>query len=130
MPTTTANTRRVSLSLIALLALAGCDSSYNSGTEPSTTRHAVQTTPTTDRAADTCRAMRDASMAASAVFYANAVPNRFPVTFTDMTTTNPPELAPPNDAVVAATTITGDGWTLTMTGGGATRPTYTCTPSV
>ena len=126
MPTTTANTRRVSLALIALLAFAGCDSSYNSGTEPSTTRHAVETTPTTDRAADTCRAMRDASRAASAVFYANSTPNKWPATFTEMTTTNPPELAPPNDAVVAATTITGDGWTLTIAGGGATRPTFTC----
>ena len=126
MPTTTANRRRVSLSLIALLAFAGCDSSYNSGTEPSTTRHAVQTTPTTDSPADRCTFMRDASMAASAVFYANAVPNRFPVTFTEMTSTNPPALEAPSGTVVAATTITGAGWTLTMTGGGATRPTYTC----
>jgi hypothetical protein len=70
--------------------------------------------------------MRDAARAASAVFYANSAPNKWPATFTDLTTGNPPVLDPPNDAAVAATTITGDGWKLTITGGGATRPTYTC----
>jgi hypothetical protein len=126
MPRTSTKTRCVALSAIALLAFAGCDSSYNSGTEPSTTRHAVGTTPTTDSPAERCTFMRDASLAGSAVFYANSAPNRFPVTFTDMTTTTPPALEAPSDAVVAATTITGDGWTLTMAGGGATRSTFTC----
>jgi hypothetical protein len=60
------------------------------------------------------------------VFYANSAPSKWPATFTDMTTGNPPVLDPPSGAVVTATTITGDGWTLTMTGGGASRPTFTC----
>jgi hypothetical protein len=76
--------------------------------------------------ADTCQAMGDASKAASAVFYANAAPNRFPHAFTDMTRGSPKVLDPPGDATVTASKITGDGWTLTMSGGGATTPIFTC----
>src|SRR4029078_11991944 len=60
-------------------------------------------------AADTCRAMSDASKAASAVFYANSLPNVFPHAFTDMTSGNPKMLDPPPDATVTASKITGDG---------------------
>ncbi|HTK17787.1 MAG TPA: hypothetical protein VL769_15450 [Acidimicrobiia bacterium] len=86
----------------------------------------LTTTSTRNSATDTCRAMSDASKAASAVFYANSVPNMFPHAFTDMTSGNPKMLDPPSEATVTASTITGDGWTLTISGGGATTPTFTC----
>ena len=84
------------------------------------------TKSTTNSAADACRAMGDASKAASAVFYANSAPSVFPHAFTDMTSGNPKMLDPPSHATVTASKISGDGWTLTMSGGGATTPTFTC----
>ena len=116
---------RAGVSLIALVAFAGCSSSSKTATEPSTTGHAVEAAPTSD-SSGLCHAMRDASKAASAVFYANSTLSTFPTTFTDMTTDEPPELEAPAGAVVTATSITGEGWTLTVTGGGATAPTFTC----
>jgi hypothetical protein len=105
-----------------------CEAQYGVGNCVS--RHGkfvpLATTPTRNSAADTCRSMSDASKAASAVFYANSAPNAFPHAFTDMTRGRPKMLDPPGDATVSASKITGDGWTLTMSGGGATAPTFTC----
>ena len=70
--------------------------------------------------------MRDASKAASAVFYANSATSVFPHAFTDMTSGSPKVLDPPSGATVTASKITGDGWTLTMSGGGSTTPIFTC----
>jgi hypothetical protein len=86
----------------------------------------LPTAPATNSPADTCRATRDASKAASAAFYANSSPYEFPHAFTDMTRGSPKVLDPPSGATVTASTITGDGWTLTMSGGGSTMPIFTC----
>jgi prepilin-type N-terminal cleavage/methylation domain-containing protein len=67
-----------------------------------------------------CSATADAVKAAQAVHYANS--GAYPNNFTDMTGTTPPELEASGGVTVAAGTITGDGWTITDTGGGGTTP--------
>lgn len=41
---------------------------------------------------------------------------------------NPPVFVPPDGVSVTADTVKGKGWTLTMSGGGATAPRFTCGP--
>ena len=69
--------------------------------------------------------MSDASKAGSAVFYA-LKGSVYPKTFADMENTKPPILELPNGANGTGTELHGKGWTLTMTGGGTTEPTFTC----
>jgi general secretion pathway protein G len=72
--------------------------------------------------ASACTASLDASKAAAVVYFAqNAA---YPTSFLDMTADD--ALSAPSDVTVAATTLTGSGWTLTLSGGGATRPTFVC----
>jgi type IV pilus assembly protein PilA len=80
-----------------------------------------------------CSATRDASMAASAVYFAShsgdAVPNA--VSFTQLTTVvgNGAPLTVPNGVTAAATTLTGSGWVITMTPGTATAaPSFSVCP--
>jgi hypothetical protein len=117
---------RTAILLVALLAVAGCGSSSKSVFTP-TTEIGQAVTTTTDKAAAAheCRATADAARAASAVSYANS-PGTYPATFTEMTTGKTPPLVAQAGVVVTATTLTGTGWTLTMTGGGAKPPTFTC----
>lgn len=75
-----------------------------------------------------CSATADASTAAAAAFYAQDATNQWPTTFTAMTGATPALLKVQGGATVAANTVTGKGWTLTMAGGGATEPTFTCGP--
>jgi hypothetical protein len=75
--------------------------------------------------ADVCNAMNDAARAASAVFYANNG-GAYPKTFSDMEKSNPPTLELPKDVTGTRTVLTGNGWKLTMTGGGGSAPTFTC----
>jgi prepilin-type N-terminal cleavage/methylation domain-containing protein len=77
-----------------------------------------------------CGATKDASLAASAVYFASNA-NTYPTTFTQLTTAvvGPPAipapLTAPTGAVVAASTIT-NGWVLTMVPGvGGAAPTFT-----
>jgi hypothetical protein len=75
--------------------------------------------------AGVCNTMDDASKAASAVFYANNV-GAYPKTFGDMENGNPRLLDLSLGATGTGTVLTGNGWKLTMTGGGTTMPTFTC----
>ena len=72
--------------------------------------------------ASACTASLDASKAAAIVYFAQS--GAYPDSFTDMTGAD--ALSAPSDVTVAATTLTGNGWTLTRSGGGATRPTFVC----
>jgi prepilin-type N-terminal cleavage/methylation domain-containing protein len=72
--------------------------------------------------ASACTASLDASKAAAIVYFAQN--GAYPDSFTDMTGAD--ALSAPSDVTVAATTLTGNGWTLTLSGGGATRPTFVC----
>jgi type IV pilus assembly protein PilA len=84
-----------------------------------------------------CKVSADSAHAASAAYYANQTPNAWPATFQAMATvsaTNDPAVyeVPAGTwetaALVASTMVFhGNGWFLTMTGGGATAPTFTCT---
>jgi type IV pilus assembly protein PilA len=76
-----------------------------------------------------CSATKDASVAATAVYFASNA-NTYPTTFTSLTTavgSNPAPLTPPSGATVVAATIT-NGWVLTMTPGvSGAAPTFACT---
>jgi hypothetical protein len=71
-----------------------------------------------------CASTRDAAVSAGNVVYATT--GSYPTTFTQMTSAKSPLLIPGDGTTVAATTIAGPGWKLTMTGGGAAPPTFTC----
>jgi hypothetical protein len=71
-----------------------------------------------------CFATRDAAKAAGAVVYATK--GNYPKTFFAMTRGSSPVLVANDDMTVTAHAITGKGWTLTMSGGGKTAPTYAC----
>jgi hypothetical protein len=76
-----------------------------------------------------CRVSAAAARAASTLYFANSGGRSYPVKWSDMTTSNSAlyELTP--DVVinrVNATELDGRGWRLTMSGGGATPPTFTC----
>jgi hypothetical protein len=74
-----------------------------------------------------CLATRDAAQSASTVVFTTA--GEYPVTFTDMTAGSSPVLIAGKDTTVAAKTIRGKGWTLTMSRGGSTSPRFTCASS-
>lgn len=81
-----------------------------------------------------CQSTADAAKAASAVFYANSgSPGTFPVDFHDLTTPNKvldiPSSVTPSAPAVGDKALTGKGWTLTMSGGGATAPVFSGCPT-
>ncbi len=77
----------------------------------------------TDQGNDSaCAASLDASKAGAVVYFAKHA--SYPTTFTDMVDEG--ALDPATDVTVADATLTADGWTLTLAGGGATKPTFTC----
>lgn len=71
-----------------------------------------------------CKAWRDAANAAGAVFYVNE--GHYPTTFADLTAGKPPTLQLTDDVTVAVDTLQGNGFTLTMSGGGTTVATFAC----
>ena len=109
--------------LALVLVLAGCSSSANTAS-----RDAPTTESTTESAAYRCRASMDAARAGSAVFYVNH--GHFPTTFAEMTHDAPADLTLERGSTARGTTMTGPGWTLTMSGGGvSTAPTFACSPA-
>jgi type IV pilus assembly protein PilA len=96
---------------------------------------------TTTSGKSACTATKDSATAAAAAFYANNNNSSvwtvttnggpWPKTFTDMTTVsasapvNTPAVLEANGSTVAATTITGSNWTLTIGGGGNSPTTFT-----
>ena len=82
-----------------------------------------------------CAATADAAKAASAVFYANSPTSQYPTDFAGMTTPGsgpalfelPASGVTPNPPGAGVTVLTGKGWTLTLSGGGANEAVFTCT---
>jgi prepilin-type N-terminal cleavage/methylation domain-containing protein len=74
-----------------------------------------------------CQASADAAKTAAAVTYANstASPQAFPSDFDAMVTQKTYDI-PSGVTETTSTKLTGKGWTLTMAGGGASAPTFTC----
>ena len=70
-----------------------------------------------------CVATKDASVAASAAYEADN--GTWPTSFSDLTNAN--VLVLPADATVSGRTLLGNGWTLTMSGGGSSPNTFACT---
>jgi hypothetical protein len=99
---------------IAVIALAACGGS--------TLREAPRAA-----SGKACVSTRDAAEAASSAVFTNT--GRYPASFTEMTTGRAPALIAGQDTKVAADTLAGKGWTLTMHGGGATAPVFTCASS-
>jgi prepilin-type N-terminal cleavage/methylation domain-containing protein len=80
-----------------------------------------------------CQATADAAKAASAVWYANTGTGTFPTSFSNLDGTSPagsPVVLdiPSSVTKTSATVLTGKGWTLTMSGGGAAAPTFSVCP--
>ena len=78
-----------------------------------------------------CTQSRDGAKAASAAFYANQSPNAWPANFQAMATqsaTNSPPVfeVPASSSWTSNMILKGNGWNLTMSGGGATQPTFAC----
>jgi type IV pilus assembly protein PilA len=78
-----------------------------------------------------CVATADAAKAASAAYYANQQPNKWPTKFADMTGTTPPVLELQQGVTIDATdatgaTVTNGAWKLkgTFSGTGAAAPTF------
>ena len=68
-----------------------------------------------------------ADHAALAYFAGQGQSDHWPKSFDDLTAGTPPILALPTGVVAASlTSLTGHGWTLTMTGGGSAEPTFIC----
>jgi prepilin-type N-terminal cleavage/methylation domain-containing protein len=74
-----------------------------------------------------CKASADAAKAGSVVYYSTNG-YEYPTTFNDMTGVSPAALTLPEGVTVDSTgkIVSGDGWTLTLGGGGTTMPTFTC----
>ena len=82
-----------------------------------------------------CRASADAAKSASAVYYANSNtpgPATFPTDFFQLTSPNKtfdiPAGVTPAVPVAGNKVLTGKGWTLTMSQGGAVAPVFVCVP--
>jgi len=77
-----------------------------------------------------CKASADAATAASAAYYANQTPNAWPTTIQAMTTatTGSPAVytAPTGATFPSGSTMKVGTWTMTMTGGGSTQPSFSC----
>lgn len=77
-----------------------------------------------------CDGSKDAADAAGVAYYA-ANDSQWPDSFGDLVLSAPPLMklqdgVTPDPVLAATTVLTGKGWTLTMTGGGATQPVLTC----
>jgi prepilin-type N-terminal cleavage/methylation domain-containing protein len=77
-----------------------------------------------------CQASADAAKAASAIFYANSAMTAFPTDFHDLIASNNvydiPTGVTPTAPAAGDKVLTGRGWTLRISGGGATVPVFTC----
>jgi hypothetical protein len=82
-----------------------------------------------------CQSSADAAKAASAVYYANSSPSKFPTDFFQLTSPNKtydiPSGVTPNETSTPALAagnkvLTGKNWTLTMSLGGTVAPKFDC----
>lgn len=69
-----------------------------------------------------CTASLDAAKASSVVYFAQT--GSYPTTFTSMVADG--TLEPASDVTVTDGALTADGWALSIAGGGASKPTFTC----
>ncbi len=76
-----------------------------------------------------CQASADAARSATSFYFANSGGRSYPVKWSDMTTPNPPIYNLATHVVISSGNskeLDGSGWKLIMSGGGVTRPTFTC----
>lgn len=100
----------------------------NSGSRASSARTTSSTGGGNGIARNACRASADAAGSASTLYFASR--GSYPVKWSDLTASNPPMYKLATNVVVNAgnpTELDGDGWKLTMAGGGVREPTFTCT---
>lgn len=72
--------------------------------------------------ASACQASLDGAKAGAVVYFAQNAAHA--TSFTDMIADG--ALTVPDEVTPAATTLTGSGWTLTLTGNGSAAPTFAC----
>jgi hypothetical protein len=104
--------KRSAIVFVAVIALSACGGASKLSEAPRAS------------SLQACFATRDAAKAAGAVVYATR--GNYPKTFFAMTKGSVPALVANDDTTVTANAITGTGWTLTISGGGKTEPTFTC----
>jgi hypothetical protein len=76
-----------------------------------------------------CTASADAARSASTFYFANSGGRSYRVKWSDMTTSNPPIYKLETNVVINGGNpkeLDGRGWKLTVSGGGASEPTFTC----
>jgi hypothetical protein len=90
---------------------------------------AAKAAPGRSSSRSACRASADAARSASAFYFANSGGRSYPVKWSDMTTSNPPIYKLETNAVINSGNpkeLDGRGWKLTVSGGGGSQPTFTC----
>jgi len=78
-----------------------------------------------------CNASAAAARSASTSFYVGSS-GAYPMKWSDLTTTSPPIFTLPAAVVINAgnpSRLDGRGWKMIMAGGGATEPSFTCSPA-
>jgi hypothetical protein len=114
--------RFVCLVVAVGLVLAACGSGSKTALVAPTTVATTTTSP-----ADRCAATATSALSAVGAFWAASRTHRYPTTFAALADTTPPILSLPlNGLRVTARQLIGNGWTLTMHGGGTIIPTFTC----
>jgi hypothetical protein len=103
--------RRSAIIALAAVGLAACGGSKLSEAPQASSLQA-------------CLATRDAVDTAGAIVWANK--GKYPATFGVLTSGPAPLLSLPDGVTVSGKTLKGNGWTLTMSGGGDEPPTLTC----
>jgi prepilin-type N-terminal cleavage/methylation domain-containing protein len=74
-----------------------------------------------------CQASKDAAKAASAVYYNNNS-GQYPNSFDQLTAGAKPALETADGVTATGTTMAGNGWSVTMSGGGGTANTFSACP--
>ena len=106
------------------LVLVACGGGSKTALVAATTTTVAATTTTTDPAHG-CAATATSALSAVEVFWAASRTHQYPTTFAALAATTPPLLSL-HDLHVTAKQLIGNGWTLTMRGGGTIIPTFTC----
>jgi hypothetical protein len=111
---------------------SGVLSAATSTTRPSVVKKTNTTTGTGSRGGaivgNACKASAAAADSASSLYFANSG-GRYPVKWSDLTASTPPLYQLATNVVINVANpmeLDGNGWRLTMAGGGTTAPTFTC----
>jgi hypothetical protein len=120
--------RRITAVIAAAILVAACGSSVSKSAIPSTSTGGYSSSAL-------CRRVKDSAEKAGASFFARSPAHRYPTTIADLSGTNRQSFymdalsgtAAISSFLESPHAIKGEGWTLTMSGGGAGPPKFRCT---